>query len=378
VPNASEIAILAINGRQYSGWTSIMVRRAYGASCSDFEFASVQPIGSSLDFSNWKIAPHDSCAIQLGGILAFTGFVFVRQSAFNATRRGLIITGRSLTADAVDSSASVDGGQFKGYGFQALAGALAKQAGVNLVIKGSSPNLSQPFPQFSIAWGETIFSAVERLARMRGLHLTDNANGDWVADVFTPGDPLAGQLIEGRNLLEARASVDGTNSFNIVNIAAQRPGNDQVKGNSTRDNSASVSNPAIRASRRLMMLMEEPGSSQDCAARANMELAQRATDLVDCHCVVQGWQSTPGVLWDIRKNYSVKSPTLDLDNYKLTSREVKYTQSSESGTRTEINLCTSQSLAFAGTNISPTAQPGEPAYSQGTPSQGATPDQPDN
>ena len=355
-----------------------MVRRAYGASCSDFEFASVTPLDANLNFSNWKIAPHDSCAIQLGGILAFTGYVFVRQSAFNATKRGLLITGRSRTADAVDSSASVEGGQFKGYTFSALASSLANQAGVNLVIKGTSPNLSQPFPQFSIAWGETIFSAVERLARLRGLHLTDDANGNWVADVFTPGDAAAGQLIEGQNLVEARASVDGSNSFNIVNIAAQRPGNDQVKGSSTRDNSATVTNPAIRASRRLMQLMEEPGSSQDCAARANVELAQRATDLVDCHCVVQGWQSAPGVLWDIRKNYSVKSPTLDLDNYQLTSREVKYTQSSESGTRTEISLCTQQSLAFAGTNISPTAQPGEPAYGQGTPAQGAAPDKPDS
>jgi prophage tail gpP-like protein len=156
--------------------------------------------------------------------------------------------------------------------------------------------------------GETVFMAVERLARMRGLHLTDDASGNWIADIFDPKRAIEGQLIEGHNLLEARASVDGSNSFNITNIAAQRPGNDQVKGNACRDNSATVVNPVIRASRRLMLMMEEPGSSQDCAARANMELGRQATDLVDCHCVVQGWQSAPGVLWDVNKNYSVKSP----------------------------------------------------------------------
>jgi prophage tail gpP-like protein len=375
--NPDEIAVLAVNGKQYTGWTSIMVRRAYGATCSDFEFTSVQPLDSGLDFSNWKIAPHDSCTITLAGILAFSGFVFIRQSSFNAGKRGLLIQGRSKTSDAVDSSAPVDGGQFKGYGFQALASRFAESVGVNLIVRGTSADVARPIPQFSIAWGETVFMAVERLARMRGLHLTDDAAGNWVVDVFTPDDPLAGELVEGRNILEARASVDGTNSFNSTNVASQRPGNDQVKGQACRDNSATVINPAIRASRRLMMMMEEPGSSQDCAFRANVELAKYATDTVDCRCTVQGWQSAPGMLWDIRKNYTVRSPTLDLDNYKLTSREVKYTQSSESGTRTEIDLCTSNALAFAAVNISSTIQPGEPAYSDGTPTQGATPDQPD-
>jgi prophage tail gpP-like protein len=152
--NASEIAVLAVNGRQYIGWTSIMLRRAYGASCSDFEFAAVQPIDSSLDFSNWKIAPHDSCTITLAGILAFTGYVFVRQPAFNAKTSGLVVTGRSRTADAVDSAAPVDGGQFKGFSFQALASALAESVGVNLIVRGSSPGLSAPFPQFSVAWAK--------------------------------------------------------------------------------------------------------------------------------------------------------------------------------------------------------------------------------
>jgi prophage tail gpP-like protein len=374
----SEIAVLNVGGRKYTGWTSIMLERTYGATCSHFEFASVQPLDSGLDFKNWKIAPHDSCTITLGGILAFTGYVFVRQSAFNAQKRGLLVTGRSKTADAVDSSVPVNGGQYKGYTFQALASALAKSVDVNLLVRGTSPTLTQPIPQFSIAWGETAFMAVERLARLRGLHLTDDANGNWIADVFNPNEAAAGQLIEGKNLLEARASVDGSNSFNTTNIAAQRPGNDQVKGAACRDNSATVTNPKIRANRRQMMLMEEPGSSQDCAARANVELAQRATDLVDVVGVVQGWMSAPGTLWDIRQNYSVKSPTLDLENYQLTSRNVKYTQSEESGTRTEISLCTSQSLAFAGTNISKTAVPGEPAYSAGTPTDGATPDPPDD
>jgi prophage tail gpP-like protein len=378
VPTADETAVLTVAGQQYTGWTSVMVRRVYGGACSDFEFTAAEPLDTgSTDFSDWRIKPGDQCTITLAGILAFTGYVFVRQGSFNAAQHGLMVMGRSLTADAVDSSAPVNGGQYKGYTFQALASALANQAGVNLMIKGSSPDLSRVFPQFSIAYGETVFNAVERLARLRGLHITDDANGNWIADVFDPKASAQGQLIEGKNLLEARASIDGSRSFNIVNIVAQRPGTDQTNGTPSRDVSATLTNSDARPARRLIMVMEEPGSPQDAVTRANHETAYNATDLVDCHGVVQGWQSSPGTLWDTGRNYSVKSPMLDLDR-TLSSRQVIYRQSSEGGSRTEIDLCTPESLAFSSTPIGGTVLQGEPAYGADTPPQGATPDRPDN
>lgn len=376
--NQSETAVLSVGGKQYSGWTSVMLRRIYGGACSDFEFTATEQMDTGMqDFASWKINPGDSCTITLAGILAFTGYVFRRLPAFNSKQHGLQIIGRSLTADAVDSSAVVNGGQYKGYTFQALASALCKQAGVNLVINGSSSDLSRPFPQFSIAYGETVFQAVERLARLRGLHITDDAKGNWVAEVFDPKSANKGQLIEGSNLVEARASIDGSRSFNIVNIVSQRPGNDQTNGTASRDVSASLTNSNARATRRIIMIMDEPGSAQDAVTRTNHEMAYNATDLVDARCVVQGWQSAPGTLWDIGQNYSVKSPMLDLDR-TLSSRQVIYRQSSEDGSRTEIDLCTPESLAFSSTPIGGSVQQGEPAYGQDTPTQGATPDAPDN
>jgi prophage tail gpP-like protein len=375
--NLAETAVLNVGGKQYSGWTSVMVRRAYGASASEFEFTAAEPLDASTDFANWRIVPGDLCTITLAGILALTGYVFVRQGSFNSGQHGLMVTGRSLTADAVDSSAPVDGSQYKGYTFQALASALAQSVGVNLTINGSSRSLSLPFDQFSIAWGETVFAAVDRLARMRGLHLTDDGSGNWIADVFDPNGDPQGQLVEGKNLLEARASIDGSHAFNITNVSAQRPGTDHSNGDACRDNSATVTNPAVRAGRRRMLMLDEPGSAQDCVNAANYETAYNATNLVDAHCVVQGWQSAPGTLWRAGVNYAVKSPILNLDR-TLTARQVTYRQSSEAGSRTEIDLCTPESLAFASVNISKTAQPGEPAYSQGTPARGATADAPDN
>ena len=59
------------------------------------------------------------------------------------------------------------------------------------------------------------------------------------------------------------------------------------------------------------------------------------------------------------------------------SRQVIYRQS-EAGSRTEIDLCTPESLAFSSTPIGGSVQQGEPAFATDTPTQGATPDAPDN
>jgi prophage tail gpP-like protein len=374
----SETALLSVGGKAYPIWTSVMVRRVYGSSVgSEFEFTAADPLDAKPDFQNWKIIPGDLCTVTLAGVLACTGYVFVRHPSFNASTHGLKIAGRSLIADAVDSSATIGGGQYKGYTFQQIASALARTVGVNFIVRGSSKNLALPFPQFSVGYGETVFAAVERLARLRGLHLTDDAKGNWVADVFDSNAASSGQLVEGKNLVEAYAAVDGTNALGIINIAAQRPGNDQINGDACRDNSATLTNPNVRAGRQRTIILEEPGSSLDCAIRANHEMSYAATALVDCHCEVQGWQSSPGVLWDVGKNYSVKSPLLDLDRV-LASRQVTYTQD-ESGSRTSIELCTPLALSFSsGPSIGPTALPGEPAYSSEPPAQGALPNQPDN
>ena len=65
--------------------------------------------------------------------------------------------------------------------------------------------------------------------------------------------------------------------------------------------------------------------------RANHETAYNATDLVDCHCVVQGWQSAPGMLWDIRQELFGQEPHSRSGQLPAdVARQVKYTQSSES------------------------------------------------
>jgi prophage tail gpP-like protein len=371
---ADDLAVLKVNGKNYGAWTSMKVVRTYGAGTSAFEFSATEPLDVPIAASNWKINPGDQCVVQLAGITAITGYIFTRQPAFDAASHGVIFTGRSLTADGVDSAAAVPSGEFKGYTFEAIANALAKPAGVKVIVRGASPLLGKPFNNFSIHTGETAWMAIERLARMRGLHLFDNADGNWVAEAFDPNQAAAGRLVEGGNMKKARAVIDVSRVFGLYNIRAQQPGSDELHGRAARDVSASVKNPSGRPTRISVTWMEEPGSAADAAARANQEAGYAGAAIINADFEVQGWQSAPDALWDIGKNYAIESPTLDLKR-TLTSREVTYMQG-PGGSLTTISMCTPESLAFSAANISASTPAGGP-FPTDVPPAPARPDPPD-
>jgi len=197
MPKAAEIAVLSVNGTKFSAWTDFWLRRDYMGVASTFQFSATEAIDANTQFQNWRIQPGDQCTITLAGILALTGHIDVRQGSYNKNEHGVLFAGRSNTADAVDSSANVKGSQFKGYTFQQVASAILQPTGVNLVISGSPPGLDQPFPNFSVRLGETAFMAVERLARLRNLRLTDDANGNMVASYSGNNQASGAQLVAG-------------------------------------------------------------------------------------------------------------------------------------------------------------------------------------
>lgn len=376
MPKQSEIAVLAVNGKRYGAWKSFWLRREYGAPASDFEFTAAEPIDATGAFQDWRIQPGDSCNITLAGILALTGHIEVRQGSYNAREHGVMFRGRSNTADAVDSSASVKGGQFRNYTFGQIAGALLKPTGVNLVVAGNAPDLARPFENFSIRLGETVHMAIERLARLRNMRITDDAKGNYVASYSGSTGGSGAALVEGQNILEARATIDVSQSYGTTDVRAQHQGSDT---NWPANDYAATATSSGRQTRRKIVLLEEPGLAKDALTRTLHELAFSGTAQIDCSCMVQGWQSSPGTLWDVNQTYTVSSPMLDLDR-QLKSRVVTYAQDDDYGTITTIELCTPESLTGSA-DIASTGSggggKGDPAYA-GAGASGSSIQPPDN
>ena len=74
--------------------------------------------------------------------------------------------------------------------------------------------------------------------------------------------------------------------------------------------------------------------------------------------MVHGWESASGTLWDVGKNIrGQKSDAGSRPHAKLAAGDLP--RQSEAGPRTEIDLCTPESLAFSATPIGRSVLQGE-------------------
>ncbi len=340
-----EVCRVTCYGRIFEGWTGVNIIRDAFAVATRFSLAVTEPTNSAGDVLGWQIRPGDPVTITLGGKQVVNGFVDVRQPSFDAESHGVQIDGRSLTADIIEAAAVTDDGRpagpFEGYTLDEIARSLLQPYSIGIKVIG---DVGAPFARVATQFGESIFEFLERLARLRGLRLTDDADGDLV---MTDGaqrsaDPVG--LVEGVNILRASASMDVSQVASSVTVVGQSPGNDQNSGAAVANQKASASNDKAPRKRPRVVIMEEPGSKADMQQRADQELARMAADQAQAQVVVQGWFTANGDLWVPAMTVHLKSPSLLIDR-DMTILRAELSQTDDDGTTTTLTLITPEAFA---------------------------------
>jgi hypothetical protein len=80
-----------------------------------FTAAERDPIFNQQGFPLWQklqFKPGDTCTIYLAGQIAVTGFIETRQVAYDANQHGVMLIGKSATANAAKSSVDTKTGNF--------------------------------------------------------------------------------------------------------------------------------------------------------------------------------------------------------------------------------------------------------------------------
>jgi len=377
MPNPTEVARVVARGQSYDIWTSIEVERFFGAPVVSQMKLAVAEVTSASATGAWsaiKLKPGDLAQGFLAGQLVISGKVVMRQAVYDASVHGVEITVTSHTQDLVSSTVDGAPGQYKNYTWLQIAQAVAAKVGVNVRLVGNPAGATKIFPRVSEHIGETRFAFIERLARMRDLHLRDDEIGNLVAQRGTSGSSGA-QLVEGQNIKAARIVWRDDDAVDQVKVTGAQHGTDQVWGDQARDVAATAKNPNFSGNRPLTILAEQPGDSQDMAMRANHEIAINNTTQVDCEVTVQGWLMAGGSLWmqHVGKTMTVYSPMLIPANaITLAVKGVVHRQSDQSGTTTTIHLCLPNGLGDPNqvstgppaTNVSP-ATPDAPDVGAG-------------
>jgi prophage tail gpP-like protein len=304
-----------LGGLDYTGWHAVSVRRGVEQAAGEFSCSVSERAGSGAE--PWVLRPGSPCEILLDGELVLTGYVDRYSPSFDAGSHMVEISGRSKTADLVDSSAVVPGGQFKQLSLLDIASRLAAPFGIPVDALAA---IGGPLADVQIQQGETVHAVIERLCRLQGLLVSDGPAG--LLTLARAGTRRAiTPLRQGGNILAGHAELDASQRHSEYVVKGQRANTDD------RDDGAG---PTIRACvggaldatvaryRPLLVTAETQVDDLLCKGRAAREARRRAGQAVRASVTVADWRQTPGgPLWAPNLMVAVIAPWLGIDRELL-------------------------------------------------------------
>jgi prophage tail gpP-like protein len=326
---------LAVNGKRYSGWKTARITRSIESISGSFE------LGLSERWANqskpWPIREGDECAVLIDGVAVITGFIDKREIEFDANSHTVSVSGRDRTGDLVDSSALLDKWEFKNISVLALAEKLCDPHRVSVALQ---PGLTLPAAtlpkKYSIDPGDTVANALENLCRVAGvLPVADGAGG--LELVRASADRCTTELVEGKNILRARATFDGSGRFNEYLALGSHKGRDDLYAANAAAIKGSAKDESVRPSRILVIRPEGNVTPAQATDRAQWEATTRAARGDTFTVTVQGWKQADGQLWPVNRVVRLRSPMLDFAGDLLIA-QVSYSLDVNSGTTTQLEL----------------------------------------
>lgn len=333
-PNA---VTLSVDGLDYRGWKSVRIGAGILRQARDFD------LGVSWKWpAQGEAIPirHGARAeVCIGNDLVLTGYVDATPVEFDAKQVTRRITGRSLTADLVDSAAINEPGQWREQSVQAIVQALA--APYRVSVRSEVADTSA-LTDHSLEPGETVFASIDRLLTVSRLLSTDNARGQLV--IVRPGS--AGRahdaLVVGQNILSGGAELDFSGVFSEYRCIGQAAGTDDAFGAETNEVSATVRDP--RMGRRRVLVIAQTGqiTPELAQARVNWERGSRVGKALGARYKVRGWRQSNGALWVQNLIVAVVDPITGFERDVLIS-EVEYSLD-ESGTVATLNVAPAEAF----------------------------------
>ncbi|VWX62606.1 phage baseplate assembly protein [Sphingorhabdus sp. 109] len=325
-----EQVTLTLDGQKYDGWTDVTIVRSldslvgsFTLGLSDRERTGDQP---------WPMRAGALCTVSIDGEILITGWIDRLSPLLDKESHDIVISGRDKASDMVDASAVHPSGSWKNATLQQITSELAQPFGV--AIDFAAP-ADTKIKRFALQQGESAWSAIERLARMRGLIIWSLADGR--IRVGNPGQgAVVGVLKQGQNILSASAVHDVSDRFGEYIVKGQASGDDEANGATVSKITARATDPAINRHRPLIIIAEDQASKASAQKRAEWEANVRAARSQPAQVTVQGWKNA-GALWAIDSKIKLEAPALYIDAEMLIAG-VTFIKSNDAGTVTELRL----------------------------------------
>ena len=346
--NPQEICVVTAGGSRYDIWEIVEVHRSSLSETVNHAMLTVSEISTGgASFSDIKLSPGDQASITLGGVKVIDGVVYLRQAAYDDKSHAVQIGIASKSEAILRTTVDVKPGQYTNQTIQQIGSSCFGKVGVGFNVKGSPPGADMIFKRVSEQLGETRHNFIERLCRLRNLHLIDDGQGS--VSAFRGPQGRSSQLVEGENILRARLLLSFNEMVTDVKGISQNSNPDSGPGGAQIKADASVPSPlgGNTPSGTYKFGAEDAGSQPELQMRVNHQVDHIAATTVDGMITVQGWFRPEGDLWfnHVLDWINVYSPMLiPQKSMDFAIKEVIHRQSSQEGTTTDILITNSAGL----------------------------------
>ncbi|MDP2375305.1 phage baseplate assembly protein [Reyranella sp.] len=319
---AADIVSLVVAGKAFAGWTDVDVEVGIDALSGAFRMAFTERWPGQP--TAWEIEPGDACEVWIGDDQVMTGWIDRRDAAVTVDSHRLEVTGREKTCDLVDCSAIHRPGSWTGRRLEQIAADLAAPFGIAVT---ALVDTGAPFARFALQQGETVFDAIERMTRQRGVLPVTTAAGDLA--FIRPGEVQAGYgLTLGENLESVSFANDVTDRFSAYHLKGEA-------ADASRP-SARAADPGVRRHRPLLIVNDDDSTTAGLGERARWEATVRAGQGQTATGEVSGWRDQTGALYRPDRLVPLKAGLLGLDATLLVA-SVRYSRGDQ-GSRSTLGL----------------------------------------
>ena len=338
--------VLTVNGRRHAGWLSVTASNSLRQLSGTFGLTFTDKWPGQQE--KYRIAEGAHCVLTLGGETVVNGYVDKLSPSYNADSHSLSLSGRDLCCDLADCSHIGDRINFAGETLPAVARALCKPFGIEVVVEA---DCGGPLAKARYSQGDSVHDFLLKLCRLRGVLPCSYGDGK-LALTAAGADHSGAKLVQGQNILTARAEFSSADRHSeyIVKGQGQAPAEfdwppDESENPEERASQRAefispkgrATDSAVRRYRPLVVLAESGGDPGAMQKRANFEAITRAGHSRALTYTVQGWQSPTGELWRINQRVTVEDGLLGIQSEQLIET-VSFKLDDSCGTITELGV----------------------------------------
>jgi len=331
-PSPPEV-LLTVNGQSYGDWTDIVIDRDMEAGAGKFSLRCADRFPGQE--AKYQIQAGAECVLTIDGETAIDGYVDEAGPEYDKQTHEIVVEGRDKVGDLVDCSAAVTPNEYKDQTLLQIAQALAQPFGIQVSAQAA---VGAPFSPFRIHVGETVWEAIDRMARHRGVLPVSDGKGGLVFQTAGQNGTRAAIAL-GQNILGANGRNSWKNRFSKYIVLAQGPGAADVSPEESAGTRGEATDPGITRYRPLVIIAEQPEIASGLAQqRAQWEATVRAGRGVRATITVQGWRDSGGQLWIPNVTVPVTDEFQGLDNVTMLASRAKLILNEERGFVAELGI----------------------------------------